>query len=94
MTNEHNDFQQEIEVIEVDANEAESLAEAPQAQPLPEEPKEVRSSYNKKEYDDYIFTRYHGGKRKRFLSPSVNHNTTQSYTSKNHFVKEVHHLRR
>ncbi len=95
MTREHNDFEQDIVVIEVNPNENKSLTGEPEAQPeaealnKTEEPQSLRSSYNENEYDDYIFTKYHG-RRRGFLSPSTSHNTTSSYSSKNHFVREVH----
>lgn len=50
------------------------------------ENKDIKAS--EKDYDDYIFTKYHG-RRRTIFSSAQNHNTTESYSSKNHFVKEV-----
>ena len=47
----------------------------------------TKSNFNEKDYDDFIFTTYHG-KRKKLISGSENHNNS-SYSYKNHFVKEV-----
>lgn len=86
MTREPNDFENEIEVVEVEA-EPETTADIKPAKA--EEPEgELKSSLNESEYDDYIFTKYHG-RRKGILSRSVNHNTVHSYSSHNNFVKEA-----
>lgn len=89
MTREPDDFEKEIEVVEVDTQPETTAEIKPRNE---EEPKEKtgehRSSFNESEYDDFIFTKYHG-RRKGIFSHSVNHNTTVSYSSKNHFVKEV-----
>lgn len=95
MTREPNEFEQDIEVLEVDtevikpSEEPKTLAEA-EALNDSEESQKLRSSYNEKEYNDYIFTKYHGRRRRRFLSPPSNHNTTDAYSYKNHYVFEVH----
>lgn len=52
----------------------------------------TKSNFNEKDYDDFIFTTYHG-KRKKLISGSENHNNS-SYSYKNHFVKEVSSKRR
>ncbi len=86
MTKEPDDFKNEIEVVEVNS-QSETIADiAPKNTEEPEG--ELKSSLNANEYDDFIFTKYHG-RRKGLLSHSGNHNTTTSYSSKNHFVKEV-----
>ena len=48
----------------------------------------TKSNMDERDYDDFIYTRYHGRKRNIF-SPQQSHNTTRSYSSQNHFVKEV-----
>ena len=45
------------------------------------------TNMEERDYDDFIFTRYHGKRKKRFTG-SENHNNS-SYSYKNHFVKEV-----
>ena len=52
----------------------------------------TKSNFNEKDYDDFIFTTYHG-KRKKLILGSENHNNS-SYSYKNHFVKEVSSKRR
>lgn len=89
MTREPNEFDNEIKVVELDSQDA-----------VPEVTPEVKpelkhgstedtteSHFDEKDYDDFIFTRYHG-KRKRRFTGSENHNNS-SYSYKNHFVKEV-----
>lgn len=59
-------------------------------QPEPDEAKkEDNTAVNRddRDYNDFIFTTYHGKRKKRF-SGSENHNNS-SYSYKNHFVKEV-----
>lgn len=95
MTREPNEFEQDIEVLEVDtevvkpSEEPKPLAES-EALNDSEESQKPRSSYNEKEYNDYIFTKYHGRRRRGFLSPPSNHNTTDAYSYKNNYVFEVH----
>ena len=48
-----------------------------------------QTTMNEAEYDDFIFTKYHGRRRNLFSETSPNHNTV-SYSSSNHFVKDVH----
>ncbi len=89
MTREPNEFDNEIRIIELDSQDA-----------LPEVTPEVKpelkhaavedtakSDVGEKDYDDFIFTRYHGKKKKLFTG-TENHNNS-SYSYKNHFVKEV-----
>lgn len=86
MTREPNDSFEDFKVIEAE----------PQIEPtegiksrITEEPEGEPKNYeNEHEYDDFIFTKYHGRKRNIFSSQE-SHNTTRSYSSKNHFVKEV-----
>lgn len=53
---------------------------------------ELKSSVNQDEYDDFIFTKYHGRKKSIFQN-TTNHNNS-SYSSQNHFVKEAHYKKR
>ncbi len=82
MTREPSDFENEITILEVDSAKEELNSEAPA------QPEKPVSTLNESEYDDFIFTKYHG-RRRSILSTSQNHNTTSAYSSKNHFVKEV-----
>lgn len=85
MTREPDETKREIEITEVEPL-PETTAEI--KPPVTEEPEgKLRSTLNESEYDDFIFTKYHGRKRNIFTS-SQNHNTV-SYSSHNHFVKEV-----
>lgn len=59
---------------------------------LPATDTDRKSTFLEDEYSDYIFTKYHG-KRKGYLEDSKNHNNT-SYSSHNHFVKEVPYRRK
>ncbi len=89
MTREPNEFDNEIKIIEVDSQD--SVPEVtPEVEPelkhaTAEDTTESRVDENA--YDDFIFTRYHGKRKKRFTG-SENHNNS-SYSYKNHFVKEV-----
>lgn len=86
MTREPGDFEDEIKVIEVDAQPETNNEITLQQEEEPES--ELKSSLNEREYDDFIFTKYHG-RRKGIISRPQSHNTTHSYSSKNHFVKEA-----
>lgn len=89
MTKEPDNFKNEINEIEVVEVNSQPETTADKAPKNTEEPEgELKISLNTNEYDDFIFTKYHG-RRKGLLSHSGNHNTTSSYSSKNHFVKEV-----
>ncbi len=89
MTNEPNDIK--IEIIEVDPEPVKEKAEEiiDYALPVKEEiPKKITEKPpTTDEYSDFIFTKYHGRKRRK--GTSDNHNTTHSYSSDNHFVKDV-----
>lgn len=79
MTKEPNDSKKELE------------AQLPENPIEEEESQSSTSSFeqtSEKDYDDFIFTRYHGKKRNIFSSQE-SHNTTRSYTYKNNFVKEA-----
>jgi len=109
MTNEHNDTEIDIEVVEVDdyptASEPIPETDVKEQQPKPEaellpdamppvdkkvksEDTTTKNNTQNEEYDDFIFTKYHGKKKSLFTSVA-NHNTVGSYSSHNHFVKEV-----
>lgn len=83
MTREPSEFENEIKMLE---EETPAMPEV-----TPEIHREVedntKSKFSEKDYDDFIYTKYHGRKRNIFSSQQ-NHNTV-SYTSSNHFVKEV-----
>lgn len=89
MTNEPNDVK--IEIIEVDPEPVKEKAEEIKDYALPvkeEIPKKITEKPpTTDEYSDFIFTKYHGRKRRK--GTSDNHNTTHSYSSDNHFVKDV-----
>lgn len=89
MTNEPNDIK--IEIIEVDPEPVKEKAEEIKDYALPvkeEIPKKITEKPpTTDEYSDFIFTKYHGRKRRK--GTSDNHNTTHSYSSDNHFVKDV-----
>lgn len=85
MTREPDDRGRDFEVAELDT-QPETTADI-KAEEAAEPEGELRSSLNENEYDDFIFTKYHGRKKGVFASVQ-NHNTT-SYSSHNHFVKEV-----
>lgn len=89
MTNEPNDIK--IEIIEVDPEPVKEKAEEIKDYTLPVK-EEIPKIITEKppatdEYSDFIFTKYHGRKRRK--GTSDNHNTTHSYSSDNHFVKDV-----
>lgn len=89
MTREPNEFDNEIKIIEVDLQDAVPEV-TPEAEPeLKHATAEgtTESRVDENAYDDFIFTRYHGKRKKRFTG-SENHNNS-SYSYKNHFVKEV-----
>lgn len=86
MTREPNDLGGEFEVIEVDSEPKPEIKAEPELRQNIEA--EHTDTSSEKDYDDFIFAKYHGRKRSIF-SASDNHNTTSSYSSKNHFVKEV-----
>ena len=87
MTREPNDYLSEIEVLEVEPQESVDFAKPVEERDRDKDQQATQDNNDKSEYDDYIFTTYHG-KRKRLLSSSANHNNT-SYSAQNHFVKEV-----
>lgn len=87
MTREPNEYLSDIEILEVEPQESVDFAK-PVEEPDRNKGEQATSDNNdRSEYDDYIFTKYHG-KHKSFLGVSANHNNT-SYSAKNHFVKEV-----
>lgn len=89
MTNEHNDA--EIKIIEVDPQPKKAKYEESVDYALPVTEKKHDAKAPKpptsEDYDDFIFTKYHGRKRRKGYSD--NHNTTHSYSSDNHFVSDV-----
>ena len=88
MTREPSDFEKEIEILEVESQEQEVKSEDIPQPEAEGEAKTAKSNFDKRDYDDFIFTKYHGRKRS-ILGQSVNHNNTVSYSSKNHFVREA-----
>lgn len=87
MTREPNDFFDETEVMET-SEESDDYARPVAENDRNQGMHETKSNFSKSEYDDFVFTRYHG-RKKGILSHSGNHNTTRSYSAKNHFVREV-----
>lgn len=88
MTKEPNDFHEDSHFSERPAPDSLQKPEFAEAE-LPEnEAGDASESMSEKDYDDFIFTKYHGKKRSIFSSPE-SHNTTRSYSYKNNFVKEV-----
>lgn len=89
MTNEPNDIK--IEIIEVDPEPVKEKAKEIKDYALPVKEEIPKKTTEKPpttdEYSDFIFTKYHGRKRRK--GTSDNHNTTHSYSSDNHFVKDV-----
>ena len=88
MTREPSDFNEEIRTSETEVERS-----ADYALPVEKEDRDkgeyaTKSNRDEREYDDFIFTKYHGRKR-NILGVSTNHNNASDYNSHNHFVKEV-----
>ena len=89
MTREHDEFNKEIKIIEAGSDKIpEDYARPVEEADRNQGAQKTEGGLDKRDYDDFIFTKYHG-RRKGILSHSINHNNTTSYSSRNHFVREV-----
>lgn len=88
MTREPSDFNDEIKVLETESKKQADYALPVEKADRNKGEQATKSNRDPKEYDDFIFTKYHGRKRS-ILGTSTNHNNARDYSSKNHFVKEV-----